>query len=157
MAISTVKVEDLNRATGCDLPSRLGTSRWNSGLALLPPDSRVPARATGGADSGQASRRKAREGGGQHGPSPLDACPLSATVAGQGREPGNRVHAMPRVDRAGQNWKSGRWSGLTAAPGIDARQGRDAGRGSTRSAKARPKALAEGALSQFHVRLDTTD
>ena len=85
MAISTVKVEDLNRATGCDLPLRLDTSRWNSGLALLPPGSRVPARATGGVDSGQASRKKAREGCGQHGSSPLDACPLSATVAGQGR------------------------------------------------------------------------
>ena len=82
MAISTVKVEDLNRATGRDLPLRLDTSRWNSGLALLPPGSRVPARATGGADSGQVSRKKAREGGRQHGPSPLDACPLSATVAG---------------------------------------------------------------------------
>lgn len=35
MAISTVKVEDLNRAMGCDLPLRLDTSRWNSGLALL--------------------------------------------------------------------------------------------------------------------------
>ncbi|SIT46550.1 conserved hypothetical protein [Paraburkholderia ribeironis] len=36
----------LNRAKGCALPLRLGTSRWNSGLALLPPGSRIPARAT---------------------------------------------------------------------------------------------------------------
>ncbi|CAM2190996.1 hypothetical protein BC2230_90240 [Burkholderia cepacia] len=62
MAISTVKFEDLNRAKGCELPLRLDTSRWNSGLALLPPGSWVPARATGGADSGQASRKKG-EGG----------------------------------------------------------------------------------------------
>lgn len=39
------------------MPLRLDTSRWNSGLALLPPGSRVPARATGGADSGQVSRK----------------------------------------------------------------------------------------------------
>ena len=99
MAISTVKDEDLNWATGRDLPLRLDTSRWNSGWALLPLGSRVPARATGGADSGQASRKKAREECGQHGPSPLDACPLSITVTGQGRETGSRVHAVPRVDR----------------------------------------------------------
>ncbi|CAM2192446.1 protein of unknown function [Paraburkholderia kururiensis] len=96
---STVKVEDLNRAGRCALPLRLLTFRWNSGLALLPPGSRVPARATRGADSGQASRKKAREGCGQHGPSPLDVCPLSATVAGEGREPGSWMHAASRVDR----------------------------------------------------------
>jgi hypothetical protein len=112
MAISTVKVEDLNRAKGCDLPPGLHTSRWNSGLALLPPASRVLARATGGAESGQASRKKAREGCGQHGPSPLDACPLSATVAGQGREPGSRVHAMPRVGRAAERLEGWKMSGV---------------------------------------------
>ena len=75
---------------GCVLPLRLCTSRWNPGLALLPPGSQVRARATQGADSGQVSRKKAREGCGQHGPSPLDACPLSATVAGQGGNLGAR-------------------------------------------------------------------
>lgn len=55
------------------MPLRLDISRWNSGLALLPPDSRVPARATEGADSGQASRKKAREGAGNTVPRPLMA------------------------------------------------------------------------------------
>lgn len=126
MAISTVKVEDLNRARRCVLPLRLATSRWNSGLALLPPGSRVPARATEGADRGQASRKKAREGCGQHGPEPLDACSRSATVAAQGREPGSQCRChVPGGPAPG------------VAPGIDARQGRDAERGSTHRAKAR--------------------
>lgn len=99
------------------MPLRLDTSRWNSGLALLPPGSRVPARATEGADSGQTSRKKARERCGQHGPSPLDACPLSATVAGQGREAGSRVHAVPRVDRAGKPRRSRHCVDAPATPG----------------------------------------
>jgi hypothetical protein len=107
MAVSTVKIEDLNRAAGCAVPLWLDTSRWNSGLALLPPGFRVPARATWGADSGWVSRKQAREGCGQRGPSPLDACPLSATVAGQGREAGSRVHACLGFDRAGTRGKRG--------------------------------------------------
>ena len=46
MAISTVKVEGLNRASGYVSLLHLNTSRWNPGLSLLPPGSRVSARAT---------------------------------------------------------------------------------------------------------------
>lgn len=70
------------------------------GFCFLP-DALFPARATQGAGGGAVSRKKAREGCGQHGPSPLDAAPASATVAGQGRKEG--VRQMPGREFDGMN------------------------------------------------------
>lgn len=48
------------------------------------------------------SRKEAREGCGQLGPSPLDTAPPSTTVAGQGRKPGARQMPEHEFDREEQ-------------------------------------------------------
>lgn len=102
--------------------------------------------------------KKAREGCGQHGPSPLDTGRPWATVAGVGRELRGRPLRSAGFDRdeppRGERDRGGRlrpspdWGvqvrvlgvgGCGFAPGIEAREGRDAAGGPVRSTKARPQ------------------
>lgn len=90
------------------------------------------------------------------GPERLDAWPVSATVAGVGRERWRlavaklSIFGRDETPRGERESGAALWPHLTGhlggrvASGIDARQGRDAVRGSTRSAKARPEAIAQG-------------